>query len=828
VTESLTFEQREIVKQPSTERIRQLRYKYLSEPLMIDPEYIYRYMEALRNTDGMNVLERRAECHAYALENITPVIRGNELIVGSKTRFVRGAIPYCNYASDYILRVFEKEQQEAQDSVTDLGEGGGIAKGRELAQSGDFEIFSHKFLISKNDKKKLKECAEYFKGKSMQDMGDALWKTTFSEADYIKKGWEAVLYTAPHDPAPEGRYVLDFETALNEGFLKIIDRMKRNILKTRITDYKSAEKIYFWRAGIRVLEATINWANNYAKEAESIAQTETDPKRKQELLTIADHCKWVPKNPPRNFKEAMQAFWFIYLAGHIEGAHLGYSPGRFDRYMYPFYKKDTKISDDDVLELLEALRIKMTEIEYMASFSWEGLGSGNLFQNMIIGGTDENGRRGDNEISMLILQAAINCQTIQPTLSIWYDDSLSEEFLLKAVECVKTGCGFPAWFNLKIYIQHELQKSGLPVPVIRKYATMGGCTEPTMEGMSYGIVQAGFINHGKLLELAMYGGKDPRIGLQFTETKVPQNYGELIEAYKTHLEIAIQNWQSYWNIVMAAHRQTCNLIYSSVLIRDCIERGLSLDDGGAICNEVPTTLSTGMVNVANSLAAVKKLVEDQRLYSMANVMEACKSNFKNNDEMRRKALDAPKWGNDDDYIDEIFVDLFNTYCDFVTNGINYLGKPYDPSMLAISTHTPFGKVTGATPDGRLTGVSLCDGVTSPFPGTDINGPVATILSAAKVDHTKIRGGLHNMKFHPSALKGISGSKKLISLIKTYFDYLGFQLQFNVVDTKMLRDAQKNPDKYRDLIVRVAGFSAFFVELSRSIQDQVIERTELML
>ncbi len=828
MTESLTFEPREIIKQPSTERIRHLRDQYLSEPLMIDPEYIYGYMEAHRKTDGMNVLERRAECHAYALENLTPVIRDNELIVGSKTRFVRGAIPYCNYASDFILKIFEEKQQEAQDSVTDLGDGGGIAKGRELAQSEDLDIFSHKFLISKKDKDNLKECAEYFKGKSMQDVGDALWKTTFSAADYIEKGWEAVLYTAPHDPAPEGRYVLDFETALNEGFQKIIEKMKKNILKTQITDYKSAEKVYFWKAGIRVLEATITWANNYANEAERLAQTEMDPKRKQELLTIAGHCKWVPENPPRNFIEAMQAFWFIYLAGHIEGAHLGYSPGRFDRYMYPFYKEDTQISEDEVLELLEALRIKMTEIEYVASFSWEGLGSGNLFQNMIIGGTDENGRRGDNELSMLILQSAINCQTTQPTLSIWYDDSLSEEFLLKAVECVKTGCGFPAWFNLKIYIQHELQTSGLPVPVIRKYAAMGGCTEPTMEGMSYGIVQAGFINHGKLLELAMYGGKDPRTDLQFTETKIPRSYEELIKVYKIHLETAIQNWQSYWNIVMAAHRQTCNLIYSSVLIRDCVERGLSLDDGGAICNEVPTTLSSGMVNVANSLAAVKRLVEDQKLFTMAEVMEACKNNFENNDDMRRKALDAPKWGNDDDDVDEIFVDLFDTYCEFVKNGINYLGKPYDPSMLAISTHTPFGKVTGATPDGRLAEIPLCDGVTSPFPGTDVNGPVAAILSAAKVDHTKIRGGLHNMKFHPVTLKGILGSKKLISLIKTYFDYLGFQLQFNVVHTEMLRDAQNNPDKYRDLIVRVAGFSAFFVELSKSIQDQIIERTELEL
>jgi formate C-acetyltransferase/4-hydroxyphenylacetate decarboxylase large subunit len=485
----------------------------------------------------------------------------------------------------------------------------------------------------------------------------------------------------------------------------------------------------------------------------------------------------------------------------------------------------------------------MTEIEYVASFSWEGLGSGNLFQNMILGGTDENGRSADNELSMLVLQAAINCQTIQPTLvlqaaincqtiqptlSIWYDDSLSDEFLLKAIECVKTGCGFPAWFNLKVYLQHELQRSGLPLSTIRKYVAMGGCTEPTLEGMSYGIVQAGFINHGKLLELAMHGGKDPRTGIQFTETQPPVNYSDLIEAYKTHLQIAIRNWQSYWNYVMAAHRQTCNLIYCSVLIRDCIEQGLSLDDGGAICNEVPTTLSSGFVNVANSLAAVRKLVDDESTCTMEEFKDALAKNWEGFEDLRRKALDAPKWGNNDDYVDEIFVDLFNIYCDFVRNGINYLGKPYDPSMLAISTHTPFGSACGATPEGRSAGDALCDGVTSPFPGTDVNGPYATILSAAKVDHTKIRGGLHNMKFHPTALEGINGSKNLLALIKTYFDYPGFQLQFNVVDTQMLRDAQKYPEKYRDLIVRVAGFSAFFVELSKSIQNQVIDRTELTI
>lgn len=819
---------REITSSPSTTCIKTMRARYLSEPLMIDAEYIKFYTEAHKRTDGLHVLERRAECHAYALENITPVIRDAELFVGSKTRYIRGAIPYCNYACQYILKEFRREEHEAQDKVTDLGTGGGIEKTRQMAENGEYEFFAKKFLLSKEDKQWLKECAEYWHGKCMQDVGDRLWKEVYEKADYIENGWKAVLYTAPHDPAPEGRYVLDFETALSDGFNKIIERMRNKIRAAVVTDYHSAEKIYFWRAGIRALTAAIRWAHNYAGKAREMAEVVNDQARKEELLRIAERCERVPACPPRDFREAMQAFWFIYLAGHIEGSHLGYSPGRFDRYMYPYYKRDIdagKITNEDVLELIEALRVKMTEIEYVASFSWEGLGSGNLYQNMILGGTDENGQRGDNDLSMLILQATINCQTTQPTLSIWYDDTLSEEFLLKAVECVKTGCGFPAWFNLKVYLQHELQRSGLPLSVIRRYAAMGGCTEPTLEGMSYGIVQAGFINHMKVFELAINGGIDPRTGIQFDQTRIPTNYPELLDAYKFHLRNAIYNWQRYWNYVMAAHRQTCDLIYSSVLVRDCVERGLSLDDGGAVCNGTPTTLSSGMVNVVNALAVVKRLVDDEKACTLEGLRAACDTNWQGYEELRRRVLDVPKWGNNDDFVDKIYEYLFVTYCDYAGEGMNYLGKPYDPSMLAISTHTPFGKVCGATPDGRYAGEPLCDGVTSPFPGTDTNGPISVLLSASKIDHTRIRGGLHNMKFHPSALKGIQGSKKLLALIKTYFDHPGFQLQFNVVDSEMLRDAQKHPQNYRDLIVRVAGFSAFFVELSKSVQDQIIARTE---
>ncbi len=823
-----SFDLREIKAEPSKQRISLLRQVYLTSAMHIDLEYMDLYTCTHQTSDGYNALERRAYCHAYALAHISPSIRDNELLVGSKTRYVRGAIPYVNYACQYVLREMNKEEHEAQDKFTDIGTGGGIDLSAKLAREGKYEVFGKKFLITPEDKKHLKEMAQYWSGKCMQDESDRVWKDSFGEASYIEKGWKIGLFTAPHDPAPEGRYVLDFETALKIGLNGIIAKAQAMIDDCEITDHESAEKLFFWRAGIKVLQGTITWAQNYAKIAREMASTEADKDRKNELLQIADCCEHVPANPPRSFREAMQAFWFIYLAGHIEGAQLGYSPGRFDRYMYPYFKKDMesgKITSEEVLELLEALRIKMTEIEYMASFSWEGLGSGNLYQNMMLGGLDENGHPADNELSILILQSAINCQTTQPTLSIWYDDRLSDPFLMKAIECVKTGVGFPAFFNTKIYMQHELEKSHLPLATIRKYAAMGGCTEPTLEGMSYGVVQAGFINHAKIFELALNGGTDPVSGISMLACEIPQTASQLKDNYLNILKISIRNWQRYWNYVMAAHRNICNLIYSSMLIRDCIARGKSLDDGGAIINGSPTTLSTGMVNVVNSLAAVQDLVDEKKLISMDKLREALKNNWEGYGELLQMATHSPKWGNNDPSADGIYEELFNHYCEFVSSQKNFLGEPYDPSMLAISTHAPFGKACGATPDGRHAGQTLADGVTSPYPGTDTNGPLAVLLSAGKIDHTKIRGGLHNMKFLPSSIHGKSGSRKLIQLIKTYFDTLGFQIQFNIVDSQMLRRAQEKPEEYRDLIVRVAGFSAFFVELGASMQNEIISRTE---
>ncbi len=820
-----TFTQREIKGTPSSERTLFLKERYLEAPLRVDIEYTRLLTDSHKSTNGMESLERRAEDHAHALENLTPVIHARDLIVGNKTRFIRGAVPYANYAAVPFLREIRKQQQDAQQKLAEQGTGGGIALARDQASKEGLTVLAGKFLISPHDLEEFTGLCEYWEDKCMMEVGNKLWKREFPQASFIETGWNIGLYTAPHDPCPEGRLILDFETALHKGYTAILEDIEKEIAAFQPTSIRDAQKLHFWRAARRVLEGALRFAENYAREAEQLAQSESDPQRKEELLKIADTCRRVPGLPPRNFYEAVQSFWFTYLLGHLEGAHLGYSPGRLDQLLFPYYDKSMDTTYDEAVALFEELFVKMTQIEYVASMSWQGLGHGNLFQNCILGGLDEYGKPADNELSLAILQAQINMQMTQPTLSIWYDDSLSDKFLMKAVECVKTGVGYPAFFNLKTYVAHERKTSGLPVEVIQRNAAMGGCTEPVLQGMSYGVVQPGFVNHGKLIDLVMNDGVDPVTGVRLFDPRPVSSFDEIEASYLDKMHAAIRNWQRYWNYVMLAHRDTVPLVFCSVFVRDCIERGLCMDDGGALLNHTPTTLSSGLVNVANSLAVIRRLCFLDKDCSFEELRTAVTNNWQGHEMLRKKARAVAKWGNDQAEVDEIYLRLFDDYCRTVSKQKNYLGCPYDPSMLAISTPVPFGKACAAFPDGRLAGEPLADGVTSPFPGTDTHGPTAVIRSSGKVDHTRIRGGLLNLKFHPSALQRESGSRNLLALIKTYFDMPGYQVQFNVVDSQMLKDAQAHPERYRDLVVRVAGFSAYWVEMSKALQDQVIWRTE---
>lgn len=818
------MEEREIKGTPSTERSSFLKKRYLESPLMVDVEYIKYLTESHKKTINENVLMQRAIDNAYALSKVTPVIHENDILLGNKTRFIRGAIPYLNYAAEPFLKEMRNEEQDAQSKHAEQGKGGGIEKTLSEAAEKGLRVISGKFLISNEDYEEFKELCNYWDGKSLMDLGNKAWKGKFEHSDFIENGWKIGLYTAPHEPSPEGRLILDYEFALTNGYDKIIAIIQKKIDQNP----DNLEGISFWKAGIEAVKGLTVWVRNYAAAAKQAAEKATDHQRKQELLLQSEICEHIATQAPRNFREAIQLYWFTYLAGHIEGSHMGYSPGRLDYVLYPYYKDDTTCSFDDAVSLFEELFVKMTQIEYVASLSWQGLGHGNLYQNAILGGLGEDGEATDNEISLAILQAQINMQMTQPTISVWYDDKNSDTFHLKAAECVKTGVGYPAFFNQKTYIEHERKITGLPIEVIRKYSAIGGCTEPTQQGGAYGIVQAGFVNHGKILDLTLNDGVDPFTGIRMFESRELNSYQDVRQYYIDIMKAAIHYWQSYWNIVMMVHRQTVPLVLCSVFVRDCIGRGRSMDDGGALLNQSITTLSSGMVNIGNSFAVIQRLCFEDKVATLEELKEAIHNNWEGYEALRKKALDVPHWGNDDDFADSFYLDFFKSYCDVVRQQNNFLGEPYDPSMLAISTPVPFGKVCEAFPDGRLRFEPIADGVTSAFPGTDTEGPTAVIRSSSKVDHTEIRGGLLNLKFHPSALKGEKGSRNLLALIKTYFDKPGFHVQFNVVDSKMLRDAQQNPENYRDLVVRVAGFSAYWVEMSKALQDQVIWRTEHQL
>lgn len=818
------FAEREVKGSPSNERSAFFKQRYLSSPLMLDIEYIKNLTESHKATEGMDYMMRRAVNHADALAHLTPVIHDKDILLGNKTRYIRGAIPYLNYAAEPFIREIRNEEQDAQAKFATQGEGGGIEKSRSLAAEQGCVVVSGKFMISKSDYDVFKELCSYWSGKSFMDMGNAKWKKEFPQAKFIEDGWKIGMFTAPHEPCPEGRIILDFETALKTGYAGMIDKINKKIADNA----QDAAGVQFWQAAIKTLEGAIMFIQHYAQEAKRKADRCVDAVRKAELEQQSIICENIATKPASNFREAVQLYWFTYLLGHIEGSHMGYSPGRLDYVLFPYYKNDTTTSFEDAVALFEELFVKMTQIEYVASLSWQGLGHGNLYQNAILGGIDENGNPVDNEISIAILQAQINMQMTQPTLSVWYHEKNSEIFSLKAIECVKTGVGYPAFFNQTTYINHERKTSQLPLNVIQKYSAIGGCTEPTLEGCSYGIVQAGFINHGKIIDLILNNGVDPITGLKMFEPRQINSYDDIRNYYLDIMRTVIHNWQAYWNIVMGVHRVTVPLIFCSVFVNNCIENGRDMDNGGALLNQSITTLSSGMVNVANSFAVIKKLCFEDNICTFKYLAEAVHHNWQGYEALRKKAMTVPHWGNDDDYCDNIFLDFYKEYCKAVRQQNNFLGKPYDPSMLAISTPVPFGKVCDAFPDGRYRFETIADGVTSAFPGTDVNGPTAVIRSCCKVDHTEIRGGLLNLKFHPSALKGLNGSKNLLALLKTYFSKPTFHVQFNVVDSEMLRDAQKNPENYRDLVVRVAGFSAYWVEMSKDLQNQVIWRTEHQL
>lgn len=839
------FIQREISKEPTTQRGRNIKKHLLNARCMLDPQFSILYTKEWKNSEGEPLLIRRARSYKYAIENITPVILPDELITMQKTRYMRGAPVYLQYSQKFYPHMISNAEHP-DDDVYDVGMGGGRTH-----KAGEGLIQMGIFAMKEEDSKPLMDCCEYWNGKCIEDESLKFLQETMPEYDDLDNAFKTVLYPPSVISIMEGRWVPAYDIAVEKGLENVIAECTEKIKNTLPTTREVAEKIFFWRATILVCEGVINWAKNYANKALNMASKESDPKRKKELLKMSEALNHVPAKPARNFYEGLQSAWTAHIAVALDGPIVGLSPGRWGQLLYPLYKKDLeqgKITREEALELMELIRVKFSSEEYVSPRSWEALASGNLFQHMVVGGVDSSGKCSDNELEEIILEAGTSMQTIQPTLGIMFNSKTSNNLLMKAAECTKTGSGYPAWFNNEKCIEHLLQNhrdEEITIEDARDVA-IGGCVEMQMQGTCHGICHPAFFNEVKCLEIVLNDGVDPRTGIRcFKPLGQFNTFEDLWNAWCKVEEKFLKVYMHYWNYVLAVHREINPLVMGSVLVKDCIKTGKPLDSNGARYNKTVTLLNSGMVNVANSLASIKKLVYEDKKYSLEEIMEALKNNFgfksadktgnfsmleqtcinSNYKKLHKDLLDSPKFGNDDDYVDELFVNLWEHYNSTCLSETTYLGLQWIPAALSISAHGPFGRVCGATPDGRVSGVSLTDGILSATPGTDTNGPIALLNSGIKLDFVKMRSVQLNMKLHPNAIKNPEGSKKLVDLVRTYFEQGGYHIQFNIVDSKMLRDAQKNPKNYRDLIVRVAGFSAYWVELAKPIQDEIIARTE---
>ena len=679
------------------------------------------------------------------------------------------------------------------------------------------------------DTVEFKEIGEYWRDRCVE-------KAFFSyvrpeKRDVWKNMGEENCYIVRHRALLDrlgGYHCVNYEKVIKKGLLGMLAELEEELQATAITDDDSLRKVDFLKAAEIVLKAAIRYAKRYASLARELA-TNAEGERRSELLKIADMCEWVPANPPRSFHEAVQTAWLVHVLVLLETRAEGESPGRMDQYLYPCYKRDIeegKLTKEEAIELLECLRIKMSSLRQFSSrFFIEGMSGDAQFHNVTLGGQTPDGKDATNELSYLFLEAAHRVKTLHPTLSIRVHDRMSEDFALKGIELAGTGVGFPAFFNDNSHIPFLLEM-GITPEEARDYA-IGGCVVPVIPG-AVGPVQPITFHMAKCLELALFNGFDPRTGIQVgPETGMFEEFetfDQVVEAFKKQVEFFSLEAAEVITLQRLLRERLICPMFNDVLTDDCIKRGKSsLGDGARYRMNYHNGRT--MIDAADSLAAVKKCVFETGSIHKGELLEALRNNFQGKEKVRKLLLSAPKYGNDDDYVDTIAADLYRWWQKMSTGLDSAYGDKYMACAYSVGGHVPAGERTGALPNGRLAGRPLSDGAVSPSQGVDTKGPTAVINSCCKIDQNKILGTLLNLKFLASTLKTKENRKKLLFLIQTYFDGGGKHIQFNTVDRATLLEAQKHPELHRSLIVRVAGYSAYFTELSRGMQDEIIARTE---
>ncbi len=747
--------------------------------------------------DAQPVQIARALAFRYILENKALIVNDGELIVGE-----RGPKPKATSTYPEICTHSQK----------------------------DFEILNSRAKVSfKVDRQTFeqqeKEIAPYWKGQSIRDQifakMDADWLTAY----------DAGIFTEFQEQRAPGHTVLDDKIYKN-GFLNFKNRIQSRLAQLTENEGKNSEDQKNQLTAMSIAcDAIMLYAIRYAEKLSEMAISEPDQKRKTELTQMAEICRHVPAHAPRNLWEALQSYWFVHLGVIIElNTWDSFNPGRLDQHLFPFYTEglaDKSLTKDWTIELLQSFWIKFNNQPAPPKVGVTALESNTYtdFCLINVGGVDVDGADGSNEMTYILLDVIEKMRILQPSSMVQVSRKSPDKLLHRALKIIKTGFGQPSLFNTDAIIK-ELTRQGKTL-VDARCGGASGCVEAGAFGKESYIL-TGYFNIPKVLEVTLFNGTDPRsgklVGIKTGKIESFKNFDQLYSAFEKQLshfiEIKIKGnlvIEKLWGEILPSP-------FLSILIDDCIEAGLDYNCGGARYNS-SYIQGVGVGTTTDCLAAIKYHIFDQNSFDFETLMSALKNNFDGDEPLRQVLIsNSPKYGNDDDYADDIWVRLFESYFNLIDNRPNYKGGQFRVNLLPTTCHVYFGSVMGASPDGRKAGLPISEGI-SPVQGADRFGPTAVLKSAAKIDQLKTGGTLLNQKFTPEFFESDKAIKNISDLVRTYFEMNGHHIQFNVVDARTLRQAQKDPDAHRDLIVRVAGYSDYFVELGVPLQDEIIRRTE---
>lgn len=802
VTEILVSDEGTEIPNGITKRLQALKDNYLEQVPSITTYRARAITKIAKENPGMPKIVLRAKCFRYCCETAPLVIQDHELIVGAPNGKPRAGA----FSPDIAWRWMEDEIDTIGSRPQDP------------------------FYISDEDKKIMREeLFPFWKGKSV----DEYCEDQYREAGVWELSGESFVSDCSYhalngggDSNPGYDVIL-----MKKGMIDIQNEAKAHLEELDYENPEDIEKIYFYKSIIDTTEGVMIYARRMADYAAELAAKETNPKRKAELLKISEVNRKVPAHKPDTFWEAIQAVWTIESLLVVEENQTGMSIGRVDQYMYPYFKADLeegRMNEFQAFELAGCMLIKMSEMMWITSEGGSKFFAGyQPFVNMCVGGVTRQGRDATNELTYLLMDAVRHVKVYQPSLACRIHNHSPREYLKKIVDVVRAGMGFPACHFDDTHIKMMLAK-GVSIEDARDYCLMG-CVEPQKSGRLYQWTSTAYTQWPICIELVLNHGVPLWYGKQ-----VCPNMGDL-SRFKTYEEFEaavkeeikyITKWTDVATVIsQRVHRDLAPKPLMSIMYEGCMENGKDVSSGGAMYNFGPGVVWSGLATYADSMAAIKKLVFDEKKYTLQELNEGLKADFANNDRMRTDCLNAPKYGNDDDYADLIAADLIN-FTEAEHRKYKTLYSVLSHGTLSISNNTPFGQMTGASANGRKAWTPLSDGI-SPTQGADFKGPTAIIKSISKMSNDSMNIGMvHNFKIMSGLLDTPEGEESLITLLKTACHLGNGEMQFNYLDNNTLIEAQKHPEQYRDLIVRVAGYSAFFVELCKDVQDEIISRTML--